>query len=173
MSGADVTGPGLFGKMPAHGDFIRRGGPAGLLVVLDSWLQRELGSVLAEGRDEGDPVTMLDGLRIGFSTDEGGATAVLVASRDAVGREFPLVAVTAAQGTLAEAERWCSEAEAALIEARDGHADADATFLAIGVIASPAGDDGQVTGWWRAGGEPEGEGLPVGAAFRSALGELP
>jgi len=162
---------GLVGKLPAHGDFVRRGGPAPVLAALDEWLDRELSLApdLAERRDA------LDGWRFAARVAGHDVLGAMVASVDAVGREFPLVAVLSPGAAVAfeQADAWCTGASEALAQARDGGLRADAVTVALAEIATPARGAEGTGGWWRTGdaaptGEPE---LPVGPAFAVLFAE--
>ena len=135
---------GLFGKLPAHGDFVRRGLPGPVVDALDDWLQAELGRA-------DDLPAVLDALapmRFATSAVAAGEVAVgtLVASADKVGRVYPLIAVRlSAHPPNAFPERlpdawddWSGRVEATLIAARDGGWTADATLAALQVAARSA-----------------------------------
>lgn len=89
----------LFGKMPAHGDFVARGLDAAHRDALDHWLTREMAWAQANWPDDFDarfeaaPAwhfvwRAADGAWIG---------GVLCASTDRVGRRFPLIMAAPAQ----------------------------------------------------------------------------
>lgn len=170
---------GIAGKLPAHGDFVRRGGPVAALALIDRWLDAELGGAVAGGIALDDAVAALDGWRFAFAGADGAAIlAVALAGEDAVGRRFPLVGLLA--GTRAApdaAEAWCAAAADALARARDAGDAGDAALAAIAAIAPPSADPANgadaAAGWWRAGDPaPTGEArLPMGAAFRALLAE--
>jgi type VI secretion system protein ImpM len=169
-----VVGPvvGVIGKLPAHGDFVRRGGPATVLTRIDAWLDGELGGAIAAGMTLDAAVAALDGCRFAFLADGASVVAVVMASGDRVGRVFPLVAsVTGAAMGLAAAETWCAAAADALIAIRDAGQGADIALAAVAAIDPPAGDDAMpAAGWWHPGDAvPVGTGLPVGEAFRALL----
>lgn len=158
MPGGDVTGApaigiGLIGKLPAHGDFVRRGQPAAVLALIDRWLDRELGAAVSAGIPLDEAVTALDGAHGAFAHDGGIVLAALVASGDGVGRRFPLVAtLTGAAAGPDAAKAWCAAAADALAAARDGGDDADAALSAVAAITPPAwAGDIPTTGWWRGG----------------------
>lgn len=172
MSGKSVNSPtiGLFGKLPAHGDFVRRGGPAGSFVLLDRWIEAEATSESA--------LTGLDGVRLAFVADDGPTLAAMIASSDRVGRRFPAMALLTGSGGVARdaAERWCAAAASALGAARDARRDAGAAFDAIVALDPPVPADGDgAAGWWRAAGAGavDGDGLPRGSAFAAMLAGAP
>jgi len=80
-------GARIFGKLPAHGDFVARGIGAAEREALDAWLSGEmlaaraaLGGDFEERYDRAPPWR--------FAGPDG--AGVLVASVDGVGRRFPL-----------------------------------------------------------------------------------
>lgn len=76
---------GLFGKLPAHGDFVRRGLRSGFVRPWDDWLCGLLGA--------GGLAAGLLPLRFHLPSGACGAetaAGVLLPSADAVGRAFPL-----------------------------------------------------------------------------------
>jgi type VI secretion system protein ImpM len=90
--------PGLFGKLPAHGDFVRRGWDDATVASLDAWIGDGLTCLRARAADNDDAYPSL--LRAAplwrFFLPPGwcGARAVvgaLAASVDRVGRYFVLV----------------------------------------------------------------------------------
>ncbi|MBB4286258.1 type VI secretion system-associated protein TagF [Roseospira goensis] len=115
-------GIGFFGKLPAHGDFVRRGLDHAVAAAWDGWL----GALMMALREDLGEDDWLDAYLTGpvwrFATGGGLAgldgvarTGVLVPSVDRVGRYFPLVIAAAAEG--------CESLAAA---ARDGTALLDA-----------------------------------------------
>jgi type VI secretion system ImpM family protein len=99
----------LFGKLPAHGDFVARGCSAEERARLDAWLtasmdeaQRRFGSGFAERFDIAQPW-------VGLGP---GAAGIIAASQDATGRRYPLILLGGAAGALddlvysAIADRW-------------------------------------------------------------------
>jgi type VI secretion system ImpM family protein len=123
----------LFGKLPAHGDFVARGCSAEERASLDAWLtasmdeaQRRFGSSFAERFDIAQPW-------VGTGPDAGG---IIAASQDAAGRRYPLIllGLMAAEGLddlvySAIADRW----------------DADRVLTAMTEAAT--GASGSVTRW--------------------------
>ncbi len=181
MPGGDVTAAsaptpvvGIVGKLPAHGDFVRRGGPGAVMTRIDDWLDGELGGAVAAGMPLDAAVAALDGWRFAFAATDGPVIAVVVASGDGVGRIFPLVAtVTGAAAGREAAETWCAAAADALVAVRDAGQGADAALAAVAAI-DPPGDAAAApaTGWWHPGADaPAGDDvrLPVGDAFRALL----
>ena len=126
---------GVFGKMPAAGDFVARGLPRGAASVLDKWLTRHLAAA--------DPSRWpRDGIRLVLDTPAGPLLAVAVPSEDRVGRFFPLaVAVPLGRAGAAEAERWAVAASALLAESGADHAAPDALARRLVALEPPAEGD--------------------------------
>ena len=189
-----TTVTGFFGKLPAHGDFVRRALPAAVVASLDDWLQDEL------GRD-GDP----DAAIAGFDPVRFASTAVadgqlglgtIAGSSDRVGRAYVVTALRLSPypaGAVPAAippawDDWCGRAEAVLVAARDAHWTADATQAAIEsagrasvveLVADPPALVADIvvptTLWWRPrldGTAATGrcESLPRDAAFDDFIG---
>lgn len=82
----------LFGKLPAHGDFVARGLASGERDALDTWLSAEMAAARADGgsafEDAFDAAPVWR-----FATADGAAwrAGALAPSVDAVGRRFPLL----------------------------------------------------------------------------------
>lgn len=99
----------LFGKLPAHGDFVARGCTPAEQASLDAWLTASLAN--AQDRFGGAFADRFDAALpwLGCGT---GAIGVIAASQDAAGRRYPLLLVCAATGDIEDliyaaiAERW-------------------------------------------------------------------
>jgi type VI secretion system protein ImpM len=127
---------GLFGKVPAHGDFVRRGLPTSFVAPWDAWLQQgmeaareRLGARWAECWDKAPP------WRFALPPGACGPDAVagvILPSQDMVGRRFPitLVALLPAHAP-APTAGWFAALEGAALAGRAGQADADALAAAI------------------------------------------
>ena len=109
MSSAE---PGLFGKLPSHGDFLTRRLPRDFLDVWDEWLQAGVAASRTVLGEDAWLSAYLTAPVWCFALDPGicggrGWAGVLMPSVDRVGRYYPLtVAVELAPG--------CTPAEAAL-----------------------------------------------------------
>ncbi|HUQ14345.1 MAG TPA: type VI secretion system-associated protein TagF [Novosphingobium sp.] len=102
------AGPWLFGKLPAHGDFISRGLPPELREQLDLWLSAELAAARARFVDFDERYRLAPPWHF-VDRDAAGAWSggALCLSVDAVGRRFPiLLAAPAADATDAVAKAW-------------------------------------------------------------------
>jgi len=99
---------GLFGKLPAHGDFISRGLAAPQRKALDHWVTHNIGQrVLPAG-----------GLRARLTLGGARMLIVIVQSHDKSGRVFPFVAVAADTGQeRSRIDEWCDEVAQTLGEA--------------------------------------------------------
>lgn len=105
MPDGAVTG-WLFGKLPAHGDFVARGLDVATRDRLDHWLSGEMARGRAAWGDAFDH--RYESAPVWHFVDESGVTGwtggILCASTDRVGRQFPLVfAVPAADSASAVA----------------------------------------------------------------------
>ena len=163
----DVTGgaTGLYGKMPAHGDFVRRGLPAGFVAPWDAWLQAGIAAAratLGEGWDaawDGAPAWRF-ALPAGACGPEAVA-GLLMPSRDAVGRCFPLT-LAAIPAALPPGAAWYDMLEALADRARAGVLDADALAAAL---PDPEGEGEEAPGWWNAALEWPLPALPPAGEF--------
>jgi type VI secretion system protein ImpM len=163
---------GLFGKLPAHGDFLCRALPDSFVQPWDDWLQAgmaEARATLGEA-SYAEAWSSAPAWRFLLPPQACGPDAVaglLLASEDLVGRRFPLTlaALLAAEGP-APAEAWF----VALHEAAAARGHTADTLLAA--LPEPwAEDEGAVQqGWWTAPGHhwPLAA-LPPPALFRILL----
>ncbi|MBW6400952.1 type VI secretion system-associated protein TagF [Roseomonas sp. HJA6] len=127
---------GLYGKVPAHGDFVRRRLPTSFVGPWDAWLQQGM----AEARERlGDRWTAVwdDAPPWRFALPAGACgpdavAGVMLSSEDMVGRRFPitLAAILPPDGAL-PAPGWFAALEAAAIAGRAGRLDADGLAAAI------------------------------------------
>ncbi len=142
MSGETLIGTvGFFGKLPAHGDFVRRGLPVAATTLLDDWIQGGFG----RATDPAAAIRALMPLRFASSAIVEGELGLgtMVASSDSVDRDYVLVALRLspnASGALPETlpdawDDWCARAEALLLAARTVPWTADATQAALEAAA--------------------------------------
>lgn len=141
---------GLFGKLPAHGDFIRRGSlPASFCAPWDAWLQEGIAAARAAiGEARWESVwDAAPAWRFALPPGACGpdaAAGVLLPSRDAVGRRFPLTlaAVRDAGEDAPWPAAWFARLEGAGRAALAAGQDADAlAALLPAPEAEPAGAD--------------------------------
>jgi len=89
---------GLFGKLPAHGDFVQRNLPSKFIEVWDDWLQHYItGSQEQLGEQWLDIYLTSPIWRFMFSVgaiDENSWAGIMLPSVDRIGRYFPLSIIT-------------------------------------------------------------------------------
>lgn len=125
---------GLLGKLPAHGDFVRRGGPAPVLAAIDRWFSLEL----AHAPELVEHLDSLDGCE--FAAEVAGETLIgtIVWSADRVGRTFPILALlTGPLPDVTGAVAWFEAARTELRSARDEGRSADALASSLAGIDLP------------------------------------
>lgn len=136
---------GLYGKVPAHGDFVRRGLPTSFVGPWDAWLQ----AGVARARENlGDhwPTAWDAAPAWRFALPAGACgpdavAGVMLPSQDQVGRRFPItLAVLLPPDAATPAQAWFDAAEAAAWAGRHGHADADALAAALPLPGAPLPD---------------------------------
>ncbi|MEO6340242.1 MAG: type VI secretion system-associated protein TagF [Caulobacteraceae bacterium] len=114
MSGPALaaTNCGLYGKLPAVGDFVRRGLEPAVAAKLQDWLQQGLAGLAggdAQTRDE--TIDTAPSWRFVASAGvlgEAAMAGMLAPSRDRVGRRYPLIALVELTDSAAEAAAACS-----------------------------------------------------------------
>lgn len=90
--GVRLEHPAVFGKLPAHGDFVSRGVPGAVREKLDEWLSEWLAQARAL---HGEAFADIYETAAPWLFEGPAAAAVLLPSMDAVGRHYPLLVVTA------------------------------------------------------------------------------
>lgn len=135
----------VFGKLPAHGDFVSRGLSAPQRDALDAWLSASL----VDARNAYDTAfeDRFDSAPPWHCTGEGVAGAI-TPSQDAAGRRYPLLVVCA--GTPEDAERCEALLYAAIGEGWS------ADRLAAEAGAAPAGTISS----WSGGGQTAHAAMP-------------
>ncbi|MCK0094134.1 type VI secretion system-associated protein TagF [Yoonia sp. F2084L] len=139
--------PGLFGKLPAHGDFICRDVSAPLRRALDHWITRYIGQqALPAG-----------GLRARLTLGGTSIFAVIMTSRDKRGRIFPIVALARDTGQdMALVDEWCDLVAEMLGE---GISDATEADTLVQTLPPPphetTGDPQRADALWRQGETPQ------------------
>lgn len=127
---------GLYGKVPAHGDFVRRGLPTSFVGPWDAWLaagiaaaRERLGSHWEAAWDSAPAWRFA--LPAGVCGPDAVA-GVMLPSQDQVGRRFPItLAALLPPGAATPAADWFDALEAAALAGRAGQADADALSAAV------------------------------------------
>ncbi|SEN18207.1 type VI secretion system protein ImpM [Paracoccus alcaliphilus] len=126
---------GFFGKLPVSGDFVARGLPAGVQPVVDRWLTRVLAPCM-----NNPGLWPPDGLRALIAHADAPLALLVLPSRDAAGRAFPLAAVARApavgQGGI---DLWAGQVLTVLQAAGLGGMDADRLAAALGQVPDPSG----------------------------------
>ena len=127
---------GLYGKVPAHGDFVRRGLPTSFVGPWDAWLQdgmatarERLGDRWVAAWDAAPP------WRFALPAGACGPDAVagvLLTSEDMVGRRFPItLAALLPPGAAMPTPAWFAALEMAARAGRAGRLDADGLAASI------------------------------------------
>ncbi|MFZ4380471.1 MAG: type VI secretion system-associated protein TagF [Sandarakinorhabdus sp.] len=138
---------GLYGKLPAHGDFIWRGWPDALVARIDAWLTDGVAMLRSRLGEDGFGQAMqsaplwhcwlaLDG--------EWGLHGVVTPTVDSAGRLFLLLAGVAGPpvsvwAVASQQPGFAAATEAAAYDALAGDLDADALYARL-AAAVPAGD---------------------------------
>jgi len=145
---AAVTTLGLYGKLPAHGDFVRRALPKSFVDPWDAWLQAGMEAARAALGGAWEDAWR-DGPAWRFALPAGACgpdavAGVMMPSADSVGRRFPLTlaAVFAGFGAApAMEEGWFDSLERLARTGRAGGIDADGLAAALPAPAGPATAD--------------------------------
>lgn len=121
---------GLFGKLPAHGDFIQRHLPAGFINVWDEWLQHFVSGTKEQLADNWLDVYLTSPLwRFVLSegvVDENNWAGIMIPSVDRVGRYYPFSIVKKLPQTvnpfefIQQKSSWYKEIEDLALSALDG-----------------------------------------------------
>lgn len=136
---------GLFGKLPAHGDFIYRNLSSQFIQVWDEWLQHFISASREQIGDVWLNIYLTSPLwRFVFSQgviDRHAWAGVLIPSVDRVGRYFPVSVVKKIPDQinplefLSRENEWYTNVEDALLEALQGEIDADELMLKINTLS--------------------------------------
>lgn len=126
---------GLFGKLPAHGDFIYRDLPTTFINVWDEWLQGYVGSAKEQLGEAWLDVYLTSPIwRFAFSVgviDENVWAGIMLPSVDRVGRYFPFSIATKLPATTNPTEflmtraHWYQAMEDIALQALDGQLSID------------------------------------------------
>lgn len=140
LSGAPLA-LGIYGKMPAHGDFVRRGLPSSFVTPWDDWLSAGVAAA-REQLEEGFAAVWDDAPAWRFSLPAGicgpdAVAGVMLPSEDTVGRRFPLTAAALLPPGVVAEEAWFARLEAAVRAARHGEIDADGVIRAMQSTSEP------------------------------------
>ncbi|WP_426956420.1 type VI secretion system-associated protein TagF [Muricoccus radiodurans] len=158
MSGAlDASVAGVFGKLPAHGDFVRRGLPARFVEPWDAWLSAGLvaaAEALGEDawRDAWDTALPFRFRLAPGACGREAAIGVAFPSTDMVGRRFPLTLAALLPNAGDPPPDWFAVAEEAGARAVAGALDADALAALLPLPSDPGDPDATLDGacrFWR------------------------
>jgi len=126
---------GLYGKLPAHGDFVSRNLPSAFIANFDDWLQGFIASSKEQLTDDWLDIYLTGPIwRFVFSpgcVDGNAWTGILVPSVDSVGRYFPFTIVhtlqkdTSLVDVLSSQAAWYSNIEEVALDALQNEYDAD------------------------------------------------
>lgn len=134
LSGGPVA-IGLYGKMPAHGDFVRRALPGTFVTPWDAWLAAGIAAARDRlGEEFAAAWDSAPAWRFALPAGTCGPDAVagvMLPSADTVGRRFPLTVAALLPRGRAPDEGWFAGIEARAREAREGILDADALTRAL------------------------------------------
>ncbi|HEU0044795.1 type VI secretion system-associated protein TagF [Sphingomonas sp.] len=154
----------VFGKLPAHGDFIARGIAPDAREALDQWLAASLADARAAFGDAFDAhYEQAPPWRFAWAEGARWTAGAMALSVDAVGRRYPIL--VALDGLPGEAVEGAADAaENLLYDALEGGWDADRLHAAATGITVKGGEVWQGgDGWWTLGGERFPETGLVGA----------
>ena len=130
----------VFGKLPAHGDFVARGMDAATRTTLDDWLAAAMEAARTRYPDFAERFDAAQPWRA-----EGDAVAgAIAASQDAVGRRFPLLLLT--DGEKHDASACEALLYAAITEGWDADRLAEVGAAPRGAVARWVGTDGALNG---------------------------
>lgn len=164
-----ATGPGLYGKLPARGDFVQRQLPSAFVEPWDDWLQAALAASQAALEQSWLPNYLNSPIwRFALSAGccgEAPVAGLMMPSVDRVGRYFPLTLACLLDpgaditGLLRYGDAWYAGAEQLLLEALADELDLDALYQRLGVVGAPPG-------------LPSGPDVPKGEHWHLALDGL-
>lgn len=179
LSGGPVA-IGLYGKMPAHGDFVRRALPGSFVTPWDAWLAA--GIAAARDRLGQEFAAVWDSApawRFALPAGICGPDAVagvMLPSADTVGRRFPLTVAALLPRGRAPDEGWFAGIEARARQAREGILDADALTRALsatGDATPPTLPEETLLGLFGAPPEAAEPATPGAADVGAAAEEIP
>jgi serine/threonine-protein phosphatase Stp1 len=169
---------GVYGKLPHHGDFVRRGLPHSFVQPWDEWLQACLGAARDSlGSDFAPLWAAAPAWRFRLPAGVCGDSAVagvMLVSQDSVGRPFPLtLAALFDEDDAPPGQSWYETLEDAGATSRNQEDSVDA-LVAMLPPAMGCGlatdDDVPAAGWWtREGRHWRLARLPTAAQFRTLL----
>lgn len=130
-----INNVGLYGKLPAHGDFITRDLPPAFINIWDEWLQRGMLCSQEELGDNWLDIYLTSPIwRFAISTgaiDDNNWAGIMIPSVDRVGRYFPFTLVAKLSSgsnafeMISSEGSWYRNLENIALEGLDGHLDVD------------------------------------------------
>lgn len=159
-----TAGALLFGKLPAHGDFVGRGIDPHDRDALDRWLAASLAEARARLGDAFDDLyEEAPAWRFAWADPAGWSAGAMALSVDSVGRRYPiLIALTGLAGDQVEAA--AAAAENLIYDALEGGWDADRLHEAAArTTPEPMTTWEGGEGWWTLGGARFNESYLVGS----------
>ena len=127
---------GFFGKLPSTGDFVARGLTPSLRPVLDQWLTRNVVSGLPSDR-----CLPGNGIRLVMAWRDDGFAALILPSRDKLGREYPLAVIGMVPDgvpSVVAADGWCDAILPAAQNAIDAPLLPDQTLEVLAEVSAEA-----------------------------------
>jgi len=135
---------GLYGKLPAHGDFITRELPPAFINIWDEWLQRGMLCSQEELGDNWLDIYLTSPIwRFAFSTgviDGNSWAGVMIPSVDRVGRYFPFTLLSKlpvnsnAFDVINTEASWYTHLENIALEGLEGHLDVDSMYSELQLV---------------------------------------
>ena len=136
---------GLFGKLPAHGDFVQRNLSSGFINVWDEWLQQFVAGTQEQLGENWLDIYLTSPIwRFVFSAgviDDNNWTGVMMPSVDRVGRYYPFSIVKKLSKDINPFEflqsetAWYKDIEALALDALDGELLIDDLMMKLEVMA--------------------------------------
>jgi len=161
---------GLFGKLPAHGDFVQRNLPAGFINIWDEWLQHFIAGTKEQLGESWLDIYLTSPLwRFVFSAgvvDENNWAGIMIPSVDRVGRYYPFSIVKKLPQNVNPFEfiqqqtAWYKEIEALALDALDGEVLIDDLVLSLDAMTIEYQSD-----YSRAGFNMESDGFQFDMEF--------
>ena len=161
----------LWGKLPAHGDFVARGLAPAARDELDEWLaaslaaRETLGMAFEDNYDEAPP------WRFAWREANGWAAGAMAPSVDGVGRHYPILLALSGLDD-GNVDAATEAVENLLYEALGGDWNADRLHAAASALAFAPRPSAAVEGWWTLGAEHFTEARLAGARPRGLMAAM-
>ena len=179
MNLSSAQGVGLYGKLPAHGDFVSRNLPSRFINTWDDWLQRFVASTQEQLGGAWLDIYLTSPIwRFAFSTgvlDENAWAGIMIPSVDRVGRYFPFSIITQLSPSvncvalISDESQWFAGQEELALRALDGSVAVDELHAELQVMAPPNGSTYQrnsaAAGWRESSGDPAARHVAINMDF--------